>query len=205
MLADKTRDESFDSAQDRHGEFGLYVNDAFAVSHRANASVEAITKFLPSYAGLLLQKEIENLTKIIENPEHPLIVVIGGVKVKDKADVISKLAETADKILLGGGVANTFIKANGQNISNSVYDEDMVDDCKEMLNKFKGKIVLPGDFVKEPDENGTFKILDIGGQTRTDFSNTIKSAKTVFWNGSLGYAEDSRCCGGMTTVARAMN
>ena len=205
MLADKTRDESFDSAQDRHGELGLYVNDAFAVSHRANASVEAITKFLSSYAGLLLQKEIENLTKIIENPEHPLIVVIGGVKVKDKAGVISKLAETADKILLGGGVANTFIKANGQNISNSVYDEDMVDDCKEMLDKYKDKIVLPGDFVKEPDENGTFKILDIGGQTRTDFSNTIKSAKTVFWNGSLGHSEDSRCCGGMTSVAKAMN
>lgn len=205
MLADKTRDESFDSAQDRHGEVGIYVNDAFAVSHRANASVEAITKFLPSYAGLLMEKEIKNLTKIIENPEHPFIVVIGGVKVKDKAGVIAKLAETADKILLGGGVANTFIKANGQNISNSVYDEDMLDACKEMLGKYKDKIMLPGDFVKEPDENGTFKILDIGGQTRTDFSNAIKAAKTVFWNGSLGDSEDSRYRGGMTSIAKAMN
>lgn len=197
MLAGKTNDEN--------GELGVYVNDAFAVSHRANASVEAITKFLPSYAGLLLQKEIEHLNKLIENPDHPFVVVIGGVKVKDKAGVIAKLAETADKILLGGGVANTFIKANGQNISNSVYDEDMVDACKEMLGKYKDKIMLPGDFVKEPDENGTFKILDIGGQTRTDFSNAIKAAKTVFWNGSLGHSEDSRCRGGMTTVAHAMN
>ncbi|MDO8444239.1 MAG: phosphoglycerate kinase [bacterium] len=186
-------------------ELGLYVNDAFAVSHRANASVEAITKFLPSYAGLLLQKEVENLTKIIENPEHPFVVIIGGVKVKDKAGVIAKLAEQADKILLGGGVANTFIKANGQNISNSVYDEDMLDACKAMLDKYKEKIMLPGDFVKEPDENGTFKILDIGGQARTDFANAIKAAKTVFWNGSLGDSEDSRYRGGMTSIAKAMN
>lgn len=197
MLANKTCDEN--------GELGIYVNDAFAVSHRANASVEAITKFLPSYAGLLMEKEIENLTKIIENPEHPFVVIIGGVKVKDKAGVIARLAETADKIILGGGVANTFIKANGQNISNSVFDEEMIDACKEMLDKFKDKIVMPHDFVKETDENGTFKILDIGGQTRTDFANAIKAAKTVFWNGSLGDSEDSRYRGGMTTVARAMN
>lgn len=186
------------------GELGIYVNDAFAVSHRANASVEAITKILPSYAGILLQTEIENLTKLIENPEKPFVVIVGGVKVKDKAGVIDRLAPMADKILIGGAVANTFMKARNENIGGSVIDDEMIESCKEMLEKFADKIVLPIDTVKDFGENGAFKIVDIGAQTRTNFANIVRSAKTVFWNGSLGFAEDSRYQGGMSSVAKAM-
>jgi 3-phosphoglycerate kinase len=187
------------------GDLGVYVNDAFAVSHRANASVEAITKFIPSYAGLLMQAEVENLSKITEDPEKPFILVIGGVKVEDKAGVIDKLAPMTDKILLGGGVANTFVKAKGEDVGGSVYDAEMVDKCKEILEKFGEKIVLPVDSVKELGQSGGFKILDIGAQTRTNFAIAIRGAKTVFWNGSLGYSEDPRYQGGMSTVAKAMN
>jgi len=197
MLAGKTRNDK--------GELGIYVNDAFAVSHRANASVEAITKFLPSYAGLLLQKEIESLNKLRENPEPPFVVVIGGIKVKDKAGVIKELAGKANKLMLGGGVGNTFLKARGDNISNSVFDEEMVAECKQMLDEYSDKIILQSDSVQEINENGSFKILDIGSRTRTEFSNIIREAKTVFWNGSLGYSEDERYQGGMMSVAHAMS
>jgi len=197
MLAGKTRSEDSD--------LGIYVNDAFAVSHRANASVDAITKFLPSYAGLLMEKEIENLGKIKENPELPFVVVIGGVKVKDKAGVIEELASKADKILLGGGVANTFLRARGDNVGNSVFDVEMVGKCKEMLDKYDGKLELPIDYVKEYDEQKREKILDIGAQTRTNFANEIRAAKTVFWNGSLGYSENEKYRGGMRSIAKAMS
>lgn len=197
--------ELADLTLDQDDQIGVFINDAFAVSHRANASVEAITKLLPSFAGLQLQKEIEHLDNLVENPEHPFIVVIGGIKVKDKAGVIDRLVQKADKILLGGGVANTFLKAEGQNVGSSVYDEEMVSKCKEVLRQYSSKIVMPTDFVKETDENGAFKILDIGGQTRTDYANLIKNAKTAFWNGSLGFSEDQRYQGGMMSVAKAMS
>lgn len=183
----------------------LYVNDAFAVSHRANASVEAITKYLPSYAGLLMQSEIEHLSNLIEKPASPFVLIIGGVKVKDKAGMIQYLAPKVDKILIGGGVANTFLKASGLDISQSIYDEGMVDDCAKMLKKYKDKIVLPVDYAKEDVANGQFKIMDIGDQTRQLFANVIKTAKTVLWNGSLGYSEDDRFQEGMKAVARAMS
>lgn len=185
------------------GENGIYVNDAFAVSHRANASVEAITHLLPSYAGFLLQSEVENLSKLFE-PTSPFVVIIGGAKIEDKAGVIDKLAPKADKILLGGAVANTFFKARGENVGDSLVDEETVDKCREMMEKYGDKLVLPVDTVKDFDEKKSFKIMDIGAQSRTNFANIIREAKTVFWNGSLGMSEDARFCGGMSSVAKAM-
>jgi len=183
----------------------VYVNDAFAVSHRANASVEAITKYLPSYAGLLIQSEVEHLSALMKKPESPFVLVVGGVKVKDKAGMIEFLAPKVDKILIGGGVANTFLKATGVDISQSVYDEEMVDDCAKMLKKFKDKIVLPIDYVNEAGPVESFQIMDIGEKTRQLFINTIKTAKTVLWNGNLGYTEDKKFQEGTRVVARTMS
>lgn len=178
----------------------LYVNDAFAVSHRANASVHAICDFLPGYAGMLIQKEVENLSKVMKKPAHPFFLIIGGVKVKDKAGMLDKLGPIADKILVGGGVANTFLKAKGVNIVNSVYDEEMVGACTMMLEKYGDKIVLPSDF--EWDENG--RILDLGPNTRHDYYELIKGEKMTLWNGNLGYTEDQKYTEGSRTVAYAM-
>ncbi|MEI8143020.1 MAG: phosphoglycerate kinase [Candidatus Berkelbacteria bacterium] len=178
----------------------IYINDAFAVSHRANASVHAITKFLPGYAGLLIQKEISELTKVMTEPKLPFILIIGGVKIEDKAGVIEFLAPKVDKILLGGGVANTFLKASGLNIGDSVYDETMVERCKEILKKYGEKIVLPTDFVRN---NG--KILDIGAETQKKYVDIISGVKTVFWNGNLGYTEDNEYANGSRVVAEALS
>jgi phosphoglycerate kinase len=181
----------------------LYVNDAFAVSHRANASVEAITNYLPSYAGLLLQKEVESLS-VLNNPSRPFVVVIGGVKIEDKAAMVKNLEPKASEILLGGGVANTFLKAKGIDIGSSVYDEKMVDFCKEMLEKHEKKLILPVDFVKDC-EGVDFHIYDIGAQTREIFEEKIKKAKTVFWNGNLGYTENKKFCNGSKAIAKSIS
>jgi phosphoglycerate kinase len=191
-------------AQELAGLAEVYVNDAFAVSHRANASVHAITNFLPSYGGFLMRGEIEHLSNIKDKPLSPFVLIIGGVKVDDKAGMIERLAPKADKILLGGGVANTFLKANGQEVSKSAIDEAMVEDCKKMLAKYKKKIVLPSDYISE-DVEGGYKIMDLGRQTIEQYAEIIKRAKTVFWNGSLGYSEDARYQTGMKQVAMAMN
>lgn len=200
------REEKDDAgfAQELGGLAEIYVNDAFAVSHRANASVHTITKFLPSYAGLLMQSEITNLTFLLTNPEPPFVLIVGGVKVDDKAGMIDKLAPKADTILVGGGVANTFLKAKGIDIGESVYDEKMVPECERMLNDYSIKIVLPIDAAKEPTASGSFKILDLGPETISKFVTEIKKAKTVLWNGSLGKNEEPLYQKGMTAIAQAM-
>lgn len=182
----------------------LYVNDAFAVSHRANASVEALPRLLPSYAGLLMESEVTSLEMFLQDPAHPFVMIIGGVKVKDKAGMIDKLAPIADRILIGGGVANTFLKAKADDISASVYDEEMVEACKGMLEKYYNKIVLPTDYIKEELADGGFKIMDIGEKSREVFTHEISEAKTVLWNGNLGYTEDPKYRGGGREVAKAM-
>lgn len=200
------REEENDAgfAQDLARYAEVYVNDAFAVSHRANASIEAITKYLPSYAGVLLQEEVESLSKLTEAPRMPFVLVIGGVKIKDKAGMIDKLAPKASRVIVGGGVANTFLKARGDDIGQSVFDEEMVDKCKEMLKKYDKKIILPVDCEKEEVEDG-FKILDIGPQTAEQFCEEIKKAKTVFWNGCMGYVEDKKHDVGTRRIADALS
>jgi len=182
----------------------IYINDAFAVSHRANASVEAITKFLPSYAGLLMQSEVNHLDVLMKDPKRPFTIIIGGVKVKDKVGMIEKLAPNAEEILVGGGVANTFLKAKGEEIGQSVYDEEMVSECERILKFLGHKIVLPTDFVKEEVPGGGFKIMDIGPSTARNFASMIQRSETILWNGSLGYNEDPRYRDGMKSVAKSM-
>jgi phosphoglycerate kinase len=132
------------------------------------------------------------------------MLVIGGVKVKDKAGMINFLAPKVDKFLIGGAVANTFLKAKGENVSQSKVDEEMVPECKKMLDKYWDKIVLPEDFVKEDLGAGNFRILDIGSDTQEKYRREILNAGSIFWNGNLGYTEDERYKAGTAAVVKAI-
>jgi 3-phosphoglycerate kinase len=175
----------------------FYVNDAFAVSHRAHASVHAITKFLPSYAGLSLEKEIVALKKIKEFPARPLIVLVGGVKTADKIEILSALLPRTDAFLLGGGVANTFLSAMGFPVGNSVRDEAFVPRAKKLLQS--GKIVFPEDFIISKN-----RILDIGKKTQKEFSEFVALAKTIIWVGPLGFYHKKIWSGGTRALWRAV-
>lgn len=180
----------------------IFINDAFGTIHRSHASNVGISNYLPSGIGFLIEKEIANLEKL-NCPQRPYMVLLGGAKISDKIEVISELTLKADKILIGGGMANTFIKACGFEIGKSVYDEDSIDFAKEMLKKYPNKIVLPEDFkvTKEFSDNNDFKFedkskisidgiaLDIGPKTIALYKNILKDAKTIFWNGTMGYSE----------------
>ena len=181
----------------------IYVNDAFAVSHRANSSVEAITNYLPSYSGLLMESEITSLQLLLDNPDHPFVLIIGGAKVSDKAGLLMKLAKTADKVLIGGAVANTFLKARGEEVGKSLVDLEMIDKCKEIMEKYKDKIHLPLDFVRD-GEGDQLNNLDIGPKTIEDFNRVIADGRCIFWNGNMGYTEDAKYREGTLAVAKAM-
>ncbi len=175
----------------------MYVNDAFAVSHRANASVAAITGFLPSYAGLLFEKEYDSLSRVMAKSEHPLIFVIGGAKIGDKLGVIEKFWDKADFFLLGGGPANTVLKAKGVDIQNSIYDENLMDFANQLAAS--GKVIAPQDW-----EVGDRRISDIGPSSTRRFGEYIAGAKAVVWNGPMGQYEDPRFRAGSEGIARAI-
>ncbi len=175
----------------------VYVNDAFAVSHRQAASVCAITRFLPSYAGLLLEKEIENLDKVLKNPEHPLVVVMGGAKISDKISLIKNFLKKADHFLVGGGIANNFLKAQGLPIGNSIWEKDAVN-FAEQISKSK-KIILPDDYAVSDR-----KILDIGPESIKKYSRILKTAKTIIWNGPMGMAENIKFKKGSEGIIKAI-
>ncbi len=176
----------------------LYVNEAFSVCHRKHASVNAIKKHLPSYSGLLLTKEVEMLNRVLK-PAKPLVVLMGGAKIKTKINLIKNLDKKASKILIGGGLANTFLKAMGLKVGKSLIDKEGIEIAKKLLqNK---KIVLPVDAVTStsPDGKPVLKkvtdikkddyIFDIGPETIRLYSEIIKGAKTLVWNGPLGMFE----------------
>ncbi len=172
---------------DRFGEFlstwgNFYVNDAFAVSHRANASVAAVTKFLPSYAGLLMEKEIKNLDKAMKSKNHPFTVVIGGAKVSDKLGVVKYFWKKADNFLVGGSPANTFLQAEGMDVGDSLVDAAAKPLIAPYLNA--KKIHLPADV-----KYRSTKILDIGPKTVKEYAAIIEKSKTIIWNGPMGWFE----------------
>ncbi len=185
----------------------IYVNDAFGVCHRSNASVVAITRFLPSYGGLLLKKEIEMIGQVLRKPKKPLVTIIGGAKISTKINLITRLTEIADFLLIGGGLANTFLAASGYEIGKSFCEPEQIDQAKQLLFLAAQKqtaIVLPSDVVIGEPENsangGQIKktneipkkgqILDIGPETQARFGAIIASAKTIIWNGPVGYFEN---------------
>ncbi len=185
----------------------VYVNDAFAVSHRAAASNTAITQFAPvCAAGFLLKNEIEYFNKAMGNPARPLVAISGGAKVSDKIAVLENLIDKVDKLLIGGGMAFTFLKAQGGDIGKSLCEEDMLDLAKKILDKAKAKnvsILLPTDAViaQAPAADAETQVvdakkipedwmgLDIGPQSIAAFSDAVKSAQTIVWNGPLGMFE----------------
>lgn len=184
----------------------VYVNDAFAMSHRVDASVVTVPNYLPAYGGLLLKNEIQMMDKITKNARHPVVVIIGGAKITTKINFIRKLTEIADYILFGGGIANTFLKAQGYQIGQSMYEYEAVEKARRLLykaRKNKCEIILPQDVVVAADlksdkskvlkiedfKNGD-KILDIGPESKAEYGAIIAKAKTIVWNGPVGYFEN---------------
>ena len=212
ILVQNTRYEDLDGKKESKNdpELGKYwaslgdvfVNDAFGTIHRAHASNVGIASHLESCIGFLIEKELTAL-KELDNPEHPFIVVLGGAKVADKIGVIENLVKTADKILIGGGMAFTFLKAEGYEIGNSLLDEENIDFCKSIVKEHPNKIVLPVDVAvtTEYSEKEEYKVkdisdleynemgLDIGPNTESLFENYLKDAKIAVWNGPLGVYE----------------
>jgi phosphoglycerate kinase len=182
----------------------IYVNDAFAVSHRDHASVSIICRFLPHFAGFLLEKEVTGLQKLAQNTLSPFVLVLGGAKIADKILVINNLAPHVSKILIGGAMANTFLAASGANVSNSLFEPEVLKTAKEYLDRYQDKIVLPQDNVKKEGEDG-FSYMDIGRQTINNYKKIISEAKTIFWNGNMGYSEDQKYALGTEEIARAIS
>lgn len=198
-----SNDESF--AQKLASLGDVYVNDAFGVSHRSDASVVGIANLLPSYCGLLLEKEIEAISKIIDNPKRPVVAIIGGAKISTKIIVLSKLIAIADYILLGGQLANTLLLAQGKRLGKSHVEDDQLEKALEILSlakKHKVEIVLPKDAygLEEKKEKtylidaipNDFSILDIGPETQAEFGKIIDQARTIVWNGPVGFCEEER-------------
>ena len=196
----------------------LYVNDAFGSAHRAHASTEGVARFLPAVAGFLLEKEIRYLGQAIANPEPPFVAILGGAKISDKIGVIRNLLKKADQVLIGGGMANTFFKAQGYPIADSLVEDEALDTARELLQDGTNKLRLPVDVVigdrfdaqaksktipMGPVPEG-WRILDIGPETISAYAKMISSAGTVVWNGPMGVFEFPRFAEGTFELAKAV-
>lgn len=193
----------------------IFVNDAFAVSHRAEASVSSVPKYLPSFAGLNFEKELKGLTKALTLEKHPFILLMGGAKISDKIATLRFLGKKADKFLIGGALGNLFFVAKGYDIGKSRCELDKLNLAKDLLRNFKDKIVLPVDFVvaKESDHKQGIRVcapdsikkdeamLDIGPKTILEFSKYIKSAGKMIWNGPMGVFEEKPFSHGTMSLA----
>ena len=199
----------------------IFVNDAFGTAHRAHASTVGIAKLLPAYAGLLMEREIEMLSKLLENPERPFAAILGGAKVSDKIRVIDHLLAKVDMLVLGGGMANTFLLAQGKAIGKSLAEPDRVDDARRILAKAADngvRVVLPVDVIvaKEVTRGTEYKtlqaekipaswhIVDLGKASQDLMVEALSDARTVFWNGPLGVFEIPSFAHGTKAVARML-
>lgn len=199
----------------------IYVNDAFGSAHRAHASTAGVTEYLPAVAGYLIGKELDVMGKALEDPARPFIAILGGAKVSDKIGVIENLLNKVDCLIIGGGMANTFVKAEGYEMGKSLIDEESLGLASELMEKAKRKgvkMLLPSDFVvaEEVKPGVEVKIvpadaipqdgmaLDIGPATRLIFADEIKNAKTVIWNGPMGVAEIPEFAEGTKAIAQAL-
>ena len=229
LLMENTRFEDLDGKKEsgNDSELGvfwaslgdIFINDAFGTAHRAHASNVGIASHLPSGVGFLIEKELNVMLEAIKNPKRPLTVILGGSKVSDKIGVIENLVNVADHILIGGGMAFTFLKASGLNIGKSLLDEEHLDFCKEMLEKHSDKLVLPIDCVvaTEVSENVNSRTcfineikedelgLDIGHGTVKLFKQYLDDSKTVIWNGPVGVFEMDKFATGTKDLCEIIN
>lgn len=197
----------------------VFVMDAFGSAHRAHSSTVGVTEKLTSVAGFLMEKEIDYLGSAIESPDRPFVAILGGAKVSDKIEVIEALLGKCDKLLIGGGMANTFFKAQGYEIGGSLVENDALDTARELLTKSGGKLVLPVDVVlgdKFADDAQTktqaadagvpegWSIYDIGPDTVKKFSEVLADAKTIVWNGPMGVFEKKPFASGTREVAKLL-
>jgi len=196
----------------------LYVNDAFGSAHRAHASTEGVTKYLPGVSGFLMEKEIQYLGQAIDDPKRPFVAILGGAKISDKIGVIKNLLTKADNILIGGGMANTFFKAQGYPVADSLVEDEALETARELLAIGGTKLRLPVDVViaDKYEEGAAFRvmpmgpipdgwrILDIGPETVESFGKVIASAGTVVWNGPMGVFEFPNFAKGTFGVAKAV-
>ena len=196
----------------------LYVNDAFGTAHRAHSSTEGVTHFKPGVAGFLLEKEIQYLSSAVEDPKRPFVAILGGAKISDKIGVIKNLLNKADKVLIGGGMANTFFAAQGYDMADSLVQEEAIETAKEILAAGSDKLVLPVDMVianafdngaeKQAVDTGNvpagWRVLDIGPKTVECYSKLVADAATVVWNGPMGVFEMPEFAKGTFAVAKAV-
>ena len=228
LLVENTRFEDLDGKKESKNdpELGKYwaslgdvfVNDAFGTAHRAHASNVGISENVEAVSGFLMEKEIEFIGNAVDEPERPFVAILGGAKVSDKITVIERLLEKADKILIGGGMANTFVRALGHDTGKSLVEEDNLDLAKSLIEKGKDKLVLPVDLVvaKEFSNDSAFRTvdlesieddemaLDIGEKTVARFNDVLKDAKTVVWNGPMGVFEMENFAQGTIKVCESL-
>ncbi|GAC1345566.1 MAG: phosphoglycerate kinase [Ktedonobacteraceae bacterium] len=199
----------------------LYVNDAFGSAHRAHASTEGVTQYLPGVAGFLMEKEINFLGSALEHPRRPFAAIIGGAKVSDKIAVLERLISMVDSLLIGGGMANTFLKAEGYEIGDSLFEEGKVDVASELISKARQRgleLLLPGDVViadrfaadaahkvvANDQVSQGWRIMDIGPESIAAFRRALESAETIVWNGTLGVAEMPAFAEGTNAVIKIL-
>lgn len=196
----------------------VYVNDAFGSAHRAHSSTEGIARFLPAVSGFLMEQELEYLGKAVANPEHPYIAILGGAKISDKILVVETLAAKCDKLIIGGGMANTFLSAKGLNMQDSLVEAEAIETAKSLLAKLGDKLVLPVDAViadKFDAEANTqtvdvdkipagWRMLDVGPKTVSVYKSTLDGAKLIVWNGPVGVFEMPKFAEGTFTLAKML-
>ena len=213
---EKANDPEF--AEELAGLAELYVNDAFGTAHRAHASTVGVAEYLPSAAGFLLKAEIEQLGRALERPEHPYVAILGGAKISDKIGVVRSFLARADRLLIGGGMANTFLLAQGYEVGESLVEKDAVGEAEDILAESADKIQLPVDAVIADDFSSEaasrevsvekipedWRIMDIGPATISNFRDTIKGASMVVWNGPMGVFEMEPFARGTNQLAQAV-
>ncbi len=193
----------------------VFINDAFGTSHRKHASNYGIKKYLPSYYGFLIEEEINKLDELINKPEKPFMVIMGGAKVDDKIEMIKELIKKCDYLIVGGGIANTFIKALGYNVGNSLVSTDYINEIKKIYIEYKEKIIIPEDFIVSSSDTSKYRTLngienkeiiyDIGNKSIEKIINILESSKTVFINGTMGYYEDEKYKNGTLSILESLS
>jgi phosphoglycerate kinase len=196
----------------------VYVNDAFGSAHRAHSSTEGVAHFLPAVSGFLMEQELEYLGRAVANPEHPYIAILGGAKISDKIDVVASLLSKADKLIIGGGMANTFLAARGLNMQDSLVEEASLETAKSIMEKSGDKLILPVDAViadKFDAEANTqvvdvdkipagWRMMDVGPKTLELYKQALNGAKLIVWNGPVGVFEMPKFAEGTFTLAKLL-